>query len=644
MKRGLLVLLVPIFSISCFPNKVHAAQLGKTGEKYKKVQVYEQRKNLSPITEGERLLNEEEIRQLRESEEEKENYEVLLPKTNDNYEVAISYEDGSYTFAGSCETYDEAVAMAKVEENSNEVRMAGQVAIPTVIDSNGNFQYATNCIGRVWKNYETTHGDDATSLSYVYTDQSMRTSYTYIHDSFISEVPIIQANDNEAKVLVAGYKGWMNRNISRTTGDYKYNNRDLRIYPITAVTNPSYYNVKKGVLYHFISTGMDRKGAGTYRAIGVAPSYLKEGKTYYSYDGHYFYDGSNGTASALKTLTKDLQRNSTSASVNPNNPYYNYFNYLPFRSKTSHSAAELNNYINSVTDSSSKLRGTGQYFINAQNKYGVNALLALGIAMNESDKGRSSFAKNNNNNLFGINATDDHTSENASKFSSVESCINEFAKYLISKGYSNPGDWKDYGGFLGNKEFGANVKYASDPYWSEKAANFAFQIDYGIAGGNINAMKDYNKEQLLLHNQSSSVYSSSQNVLYNILNNVSKSGSHIGAVSTFNKSAARNINGKLCYAINPEITSKIGSFDGNYNWNVKGYIPANTVKLINNGKNYFDKEDFNWDAKIDVHDLSLIAKNYNKTSSSSGWNSAHDMNHDGIIDIYDIVMISSKLS
>ena len=156
-------------------------------------------------------------------------------------------------------------------------------------------------------------------------------------------------------------------------------------------------------------------------------------------------------------------------------------------------------------------------------------------------------------------------------------------------------------------------------------------------------MKDYNKEQLLLHNQSSSVYNSSQNVLYNILNNVSSSGSHIGGVAVFDKSAARNINGKLCYAINPEITSTIGSFDGNYNWNVKGYVPANTVKLINNGKNYFDKEDFNWDTKIDVHDLSLIAQNYNKNSSSNGWNSAYDINNDGIVDIYDIVMISSKL-
>lgn len=642
MKRGLLVLLVSIFSIACFPNKVHAAQLGKVGEKYKKVQVYKQRKNLSSINEGGELFNEEEIRQIRESERDKENYEVLLPKTNDNYEVAISYEDGSYTFAGSRETYEEAVAMAKLEENSNEVRMAGQIAVPTVINSYGEVQYSTESIGRVWKNYESTHSD-ATSLSYVYTDSSMKTSYTYINDSFISEVPIIQENAREAKVLVAGYKGWMNKDISRTTGGYSYNNRDLRIQPITDVTNPSYYIVKNGVLIHFISTSMSTNGSGTTRRIGVAPSYLKEGKTYYSYDGHYFYDGSNGTASALRTLTKDLQRNSTSNAVNSNNPYYNYFNYLPFRSRTSHSAAELNNYINSVTTSSSKLRGTGQYFINAQEKYGVNALLALGVAMNESAMGTSNFAINNNN-LFGINATDDHTSENASKFSSVESCINEFAKYLISKGYSNPADWRDYGGFLGNKEFGANVYYASDPYWSEKAANFAFQIDYGIAGGNINAMKDYNKEQLLLHNQSSSVYDSSNDILYKVLNNVSESGSHIGGVATFNKSAAININGKLCYAINPEITSKIGSFDGNYNWNVKGYVPANTVKLINNGKNYFDKEDFNWDTKIDVHDLSLIAQYYNKTSSSNGWNSAYDMNNDGIVDIYDIVIISSKLS
>ena len=645
MKRNVVILLLSTFLVVSSSVESQAVQAGKVGEKYEKMQVYKKSKCLD-FSEGNtentgKVLSEKEIKQIQESQKDKESYEVLIPKTEDNYEVAISYEDGSYTFAGSCDTYDEAVTMAKVEENSGAVKMAGQVAVPTVINHTGEVQYAAESIGRVWKNYETAT-TVGTSLSYVYKDSSMKNAYTYINDSFISEVPIVQENENEAKVLVAGYKGWMNKNISRTTGGYYYNNRDLRIQPITAVTNPSYYKVSGGVLYHYISTSMSTAGSGTMLAIGAAPSYLKEGRKYYGYDGHYFYDGSNGTASALRILTKDLQNNTTANAVNSGNPYYNYFNYLPFRSRTSHTAAELDNFINNHTSSDSKLRGTGQYFINAQNRYGVNAILALGVAINESAWGTSNFAKNNNN-LFGINATDDNTSANASHFSSVESCINEFAKYLISKGYANPSDWRDFGAYLGNKEFGANVKYASDPYWSEKAVSYAFKVDYELAGKNVNAMKDYNKDQLLLHSSASAVYNSSGSSLYSVLNYVSSSGSHVGAVETFDKSAVKTINGSRCYAVSPEITSTINTFDGNYNWNVKGYVPINSVKRINYGKNYFDAEDFNWDAKIDTYDLSLIASNYNRTSSSSGWNAAYDINHDGIVDIYDIVKISSCL-
>ena len=43
-----------------------------------------------------------------------------------------------------------------------------------------------------------------------------------------------------------------------------------------------------------------------------------------------------------------------------------------------------------------------------------------------------------------------------------------FAKYYISRGYSDPEDWRYFGGYLGNKGSGANVKYASDPFWGEK--------------------------------------------------------------------------------------------------------------------------------------------------------------------------------
>ena len=43
---------------------------------------------------------------------------------------------------------------------------------------------------------------------------------------------------------------------------------------------------------------------------------------------------------------------------------------------------------------------------------------------------------------------------------------------------------------------GANVKYASDPFWGEKAASYAFTVDKYLSGNNINSLNDYNYNQL----------------------------------------------------------------------------------------------------------------------------------------------------
>ena len=69
-------------------------------------------------------------------------------------------------------------------------------------------------------------------------------------------------------------------------------------------------------------------------------------------------------------------------------------------------------------------------------------------------------------------------------------------------------------------------------------------------------------------------------------------------------------------------------------------IFGNTItKEIDIPKN----SDVNGDGVIDILDVSLVAKNYNKSNSDSGWNSKFDFNNDRIIDIFDIVSISNKM-
>ena len=217
------------------------------------------------------------------------------------------------------------------------------------------------------------------------------------------------------------------------------------------------------------------KSPGSSINNGPAPSYLSEGTKYYSYDGHYFYTD-------YKTMLSDYQNGANGASaVNSGNPFYNYFQFLDMNSSTNYSGDELNSILSSkISNSSSKLLGTGTLFVKYQNKYSVNALLSLGIAVNESAWGTSSICMNKNN-LFGLNAVDTSPGQSADYFASVEDCIREFMSEWMADGYLSSSDWRNHGELLGNKVEGINVSYASDPYWGEKAAAIAWELD--TAGG-----------------------------------------------------------------------------------------------------------------------------------------------------------------
>lgn len=237
----------------------------------------------------------------------------------------------------------------------------------------------------------------------------------------------------------------------------------------------SYYTVTGGRLVHKITTNLSKSGYGSSLDNGAAPAYLIEGERYYSYDGHYFYK-ENQYDSMLEDYKKDVR----SHAVNPSSPYYNYYQYLPLRSVTKYSADELNSMIaQKAVNANSKMRNIGSCLVENQNLYGVNALLVAGIAANESGWGTSSISQAKNN-LFGLRAYDTNPGESADQFASIGECIKEFAEIWMSGQYMNPGNWKYSGAFLGNKSCGFNVRYASDPYWGEKAAALAYALDrYG---------------------------------------------------------------------------------------------------------------------------------------------------------------------
>ena len=188
-------------------------------------------------------------------------------------------------------------------------------------------------------------------------------------------------------------------------------------------------------------------------AIGIKADWMNDGEIYYSYDFNNFYSDRE-----CKTLV---------------GTYYNYYQYLPLRSKTNITAVQLNSYLASKKDIGLML-DNAQLFVNAQNTYGVNALLLYSIAIQESNYGTSDIAIRTNN-LFGINAIDSDPSQ-ATTFSSVEACINDMAGWFLRR-YMDINDWRFFGSHLGTKESGFNVKYASDPYWGIQISAIAYNID-----------------------------------------------------------------------------------------------------------------------------------------------------------------------
>ena len=354
-------------------------------------------------------------------------------------EVTAMDEEGNiYEIADTDGTVSEEVSEEAAEEETNGITLFSARSVENKVV---NF----NTKGNATTNYTDSNGESG------YTNGAYGADAAYLGTS----------SDGKIKFMLAG-----------VTGTVSVSDVELVDYS-TVADKVSYYKVSGGRLVHYISQNLNNAPSSTVDN-GPAPSYLSQDTKYYSYDGHYFYTD-------YGVMLSDYQSgcNGDSA-VNSGNRFENYFQFLDMNSSTGYSADELNTILNDTLqskgkNSSSKLWDAGNLFVKYQNTYGVNALLSVGIAINESGWGTSSISQNKNN-LFGLNAQDSNVG-NASSYYSVESCIIDFMKNWMAGGYLNDASWKNFGEFLGNKGEGINVKYASDPYWGEKAAAHAWTLD-----------------------------------------------------------------------------------------------------------------------------------------------------------------------
>lgn len=274
-----------------------------------------------------------------------------------------------------------------------------------------------------------------------------------------TEMEYLGSDEKTVRVRIAGQVG--NINLS-----------DATLIPFSLSKGRSYYTNENGEIKHVIVNPTTGNISGSY-VFGKAPSFMQLGQKYYSWNGTHF----------------------TNASGQYVGEAYNYYQFLPARSTTKYTAAELDAYILKKlaemeqtglplykdATKKSKLIGLGTILKGIEAKYKVNALLILSLAQHESAYGMSVQAQTYNN-LFGLYVYD--TNPLNENFASVQANVTELIEKFWQPNYITPSALigKDYanGAVVGTKAIGFNVKYASDPFWGSKIAGHYYRTDKAL--------------------------------------------------------------------------------------------------------------------------------------------------------------------
>ncbi len=451
---------------------------------------------------------------------------LILPFTSakaaGTYSVELVTGSSSNQVIGTYGSYSEAKNVME-SQNSNNASVATIYKDGVPVDS----KYA------IFKLKPNT-------MVYLYRDSSSSSRYTYLNASYGTDTALLgYAENGRVKVMISGFIGWANLNdgvvtpisllsgnminvngggvrvrtspslsagtVASISGSYNFNYTDTRnsdgytwykinyngteawvaggswVTKYDSALGTYYLNYgPTGNLIHHYQAYSGVTYTDGFTNLGTSPSFLTPDQRYYSFDGNYFYDN-------LKTMLTDYRNGVYSSSINSNNPYYSYYQYLPSHSTTSYTAQDLDNIIESkgYNESNSKMFKTGAYFKEAEEIHGSNALLAFSTALNESAYGTSAIAMNKNN-LFGYGAYDSCPYDCAHSYSSPRESIMSYASNS-SAAYETPNGNYYYGSHYGNKSSGKNVMYASDPYWGEKMAMNAFLKDKSYGGKDFNS-------------------------------------------------------------------------------------------------------------------------------------------------------------
>lgn len=498
--------------------------------------------------------------------EAKNSYSNYYSMKTSAYEVDVVNNNGGFDYKGSYNSFSEAKAAMNSLGNDAVVRHASSYSPTKIIAMVSGIAYS----------YPQRSGTSTLTITqYGTSSYYAKTTYISKHREvfYVSTDSYNGDGTGNVHINASGFDGVVNlKNIDLVP--YKFIESNQAVYlggndatsenesPFSIKVQKSYYKVEKNGNYlelKFVAyTGWAVNGnAANTRfntVIGPAASWMKEGDTYYSYNDYDFYTNKECTNKA--------------------GTYYNYYEFMPLRQKSNIPASAYNTFLsNSNYGSNSKLWNTGDAFVNAQNTYGINALMLFAQAVNESGWGKSYYAMNRNN-LFGVAAYDDNPN-NATYFSSVSEAINYQAGVLL-RDYLDTDDYRFFGSHFGNKESGIAVKYASDPYYGLTLAALAYSFDKQYNGNNGN-LTDYNAYQT-------------------------------GVINTYGVSIRNSINGSEMYSTEfgatyqrNYIVTMLEEKDGWYKVQSTNYI-SNGSKQTTKGQGYIN---YDWNASV-----GWVEKNY----------------------------------
>ena len=454
----------------------------------------------------------------------------------------------------------------------------------------------------------------------------------YTNGYYAADAAFLGYENGKVKFMLSGVVGLVNAS-------------EVEVLDATEDWYVSFYRCEQGVLKHYIKNSMYGNSYSSAITVGEMQSYMKNNVYYYSYDGHYFY---TDYIDMLDDYLNDTRANA----INADEPYYNYYQFVSNRSKTGFTADDINNYVkyylgSSYTSAKTKMYQMGQYYIQYQNQYGANALAVFGVSANESDFGTSNIAKTKNN-LFGHNAVDSDP-DMANGYSSPQNSIKDHAKYYVNLWYSTPKYSTYHGSFLGDKASGM-LSYASDPYWGEKAAHWAWSLDIYTKG-----KSDVGSETLVFKSQGAvnvrKEPSTTSTVLYTTPANENMSFVLLGEVKGTTVSGS-NVWYKI--QLDTPLTSNRSSIDYSgtgYSFeNSYGYIHSSLLSkngyITDSGTDddssqiTYKKGDVNNNGKIDAADYLMVMDTIlGKYSMSDHQKKAADVNGNGKIDAADYLMI-----